>query len=830
MLSSPFSIALHSHVPSISEKTPGKTTEIKNTTAQAQSAAAPKRNLSFPAKGMAHYKRMILALSASSDGPHYIHTPAVSNIKASKEMASLKNAITSQNKIEVLEKLEKFSFSPEVVQHFLTFAFKIESHAAIKEVLLERLGYEPSDVLELAVEYNDISIAKLALQNGADPEKITVGHANDEMRALVAYARRRNKLYPPNTDSENETDLDRALRNGLDADSRKEAEDLLRKLRLGKGIPQMWRDAVKNKQPDIQRAILLLGADKNPRFRLLQQDDVTDEGIAEVMKEIPYFSPKRPLLQNLNCQATFADNGGKEIACRHFVEHWQTVREQNPGIKFDYAQFSNREAIEANVSYDTEKRYDHLLAHAAETHLLHNRDFGNTLVHQFETMEARGESNRLIALTSTNHVMSVELEIKEKDGKPHYVVEFFDPEVTTSHVRIASNNLRTFETLTLKNFIAEQKTYENCYPRGGEISTIFVRPKTTEEEPADPAQGVAANRVLTSSIEDLEINATAFWHLFSNGFAGDLRRLKDEIACRPVEERIQLLAAKDAAGTPGLYMALQNGHADAVRAFGELLDLLPQETEQEIWAELLAAKRINGMPGLYMALQNGHADTVRAFGELLTRIPQEIRAELLTANNTDGIPGFNRALEFGHTDAIKAFGELLRLVSLEDRVKLLAAKDAYGFPGLYLALKNGHADSIKAFGELLALLPQEMRAELLVAKNADGVSGLAEALIAGHVEAIKAFGEALRLVPPEMCADLVAAKGSKGIPGLAVALLKKDIEAIKAYGELLALVPQQQRGALIDANADKLLSMALQEAPADVREAFEELPSYQDLL
>ena len=59
-------------------------------------------------------------------------------------------------------------------------------------------------------------------------------------------------------------------------------------------------------------------------------------------------------------------------------------------------------------------------------------------------------------------------------------------------------------------------------------------------------------------------------------------------------------------------MALQNGHAEAIKAYVEAIlnSSLPISYKQE----LLAAKEpLDGTPGLFMALQNGHTEAVEAY-------------------------------------------------------------------------------------------------------------------------------------------------------------------------------------------------------------------------
>ena len=628
------------------------------------------------------------------------------------EHAAIKNAMARQDDNAVLQQIANATLSPGALQDLLAHAFLQNRSLAIKKALLHHPACDlPTRqiALELAVQHNDRPLAQQALQQGADPEKITARPQADAMRFLLTYARRKNKLYPPNASRDQDTDLDRALQNGLDDRAREAARKLLDQATSGKDVREAWRDAVKAKRLDVQRALLLLKADRDCGFRLKQEDAVTDQGVVEVMKEIPYLSPKRGLPQNFNCKAMFPGTN-EEITCRHLAEHRQSEQERSPQIKFDDAQFASTEAIVDHVSYDTEAKYDHLLVHATEARLLHNRDFGKALVQQFTAMAAEGGASRLILLLSTNHAMSVQLRIKKKDGKSHYVAVLFDPNLTTSHVRFASDSLLTLETLALENLIDGASLYKQYYPEPDGLSMMVVRPPPQEEQAmTGPAQGAVESRTLTSSIEDKEINATALWHMLGNGFAGDLRRLKGEIASRPQTERIALLAAKNAEGDPGLFFALQYGHADAIKAFGELSLLVPEDQR----VALLAAKNAEGDPGLYLALQEGHADAIKAFGELLALVPGEQRAELLAAKDANGKSALAEALEEGRLEALAQYMEIVKKtapdLSARERAALLKAiRKSHGvqilggwfnFPH-YEALKKKNPDFYLRFKEM----------------------------------------------------------------------------------------------------------------------------------
>jgi len=294
------------------------------------------------------------------------------------------------------------------------------------------------------------------------------------------------------------------------------------------------------------------------------------------------------------------------------------------------------------------------------------------------------------------------------------------------------------------------------------------------------------------------------------GYAEAVRAFGEQVRLVPEAQRAELLAAQRADGVPGLYWALQNGHAEAVRAFGEQLELVPEAQR----AELLAAKRADGVPGLYLALQNGHAEAVRAFGEQLKHVPQAQIAGLLAAKKADGFPALYVALENGHAAAVRAFGEQLKYVPEEQRAELLAAKDANENPGLHAALENGHAEAVRAFGEQLDQVPEEQRAELLAAKDEDELPGLYWALLDGHAEAVTAFGEQLSRVPQAQRAGLLAAKRADGLPGLFMDLQEGRTETVRAFGEQLKHVPQEQRADLLTPkthNGESGLAMAKNE-------------------
>ncbi|MFT0892847.1 hypothetical protein [Pseudochelatococcus sp. G4_1912] len=72
-------------------------------------------------------------------------------------------------------------------------------------------------------------------------------------------------------------------------------------------------------------------------------------------------------------------------------------------------------------------------------------------------------------------------------------------------------------------------------------------------------------------------------------------------------------------------MALMNGKHEAIGAYGTLLDKVPESMREAHLAELIAAKDADGTPGLAWALLNDHHEAIKAYGALLDKMPVDMR-------------------------------------------------------------------------------------------------------------------------------------------------------------------------------------------------------------
>jgi ankyrin repeat protein len=557
---------------------------------------------------------------------HASSIPFPPNVAESVLLSNLRKAIDHGNEHGVWQQLHRndSNIQPDTdtLHGLLKHAYRKRCSLKIKMLLAIPRQADRQRALQLAVEHDDIHFAEQLLKTGADPY---TGHLQPQshwMHAVLQFPRRQAILYP-HAPQPNETKLNQALREGRTDDARTLLHHEFRKYTKGEDVRDVWRDAVRHDRVDLQRALLLLGyVDSEVRYRLKEDDmaAIKDPGVKQVMKEIPYYPPGRGNPEKLNVVA-----GAK---CRHFAVDllWKMALDAKKA-KANYEDFQSQKKIKDNVPTGDEE-FIHLKAHATESYLIDNGKFGRFLAQQFEAMEGKGERTKLMLMTSTNHAMTLSLRIKEKDGKTVYVARFFDPNLTTTHARSASTDLQAFAFQNLRDYLDEAELVQVYYPDSEGISMLHVYPRKDELPPmASLPPGAVPNRELDGCIPDKKINATAIWHLMSDGFSANLRRLKDVIAGRPEAQRMTLLAAKDANETPALLMALLGGHADAVEAYGELLSLIPEEQR----AELLAAKAANGTTGLLVAIQKGHADAVEAYEKLLGLIPKGQHAEVLAA-------------------------------------------------------------------------------------------------------------------------------------------------------------------------------------------------------
>ncbi|MBO9495062.1 hypothetical protein J7438_13335 [Thalassotalea sp. G20_0] len=194
-----------------------------------------------------------------------------------------------------------------------------------------------------------------------------------------------------------------------------------------------------------------------------------------------------------------------------------------------------------------------------------------------------------------------------------------------------------------------------------------------------------------------------------------------------------LLEAINLDGIPGLYIALEKGHADCISAFFDQVQCsnLNVEMKQKLLAPQVPE---SNTPGLFLAMRKGNADLARTYCEwiLSTNYPDWWQKELLMAIDFSSIdeldgpdyraPALHEAMAANHSECVKVFCKLVLASNLSVQFKEnLIAANYVGFPlepGLYSAFFEGKAHSVEAFCQqvLEAKLDASVKQRLLAPK------------------------------------------------------------------------------------------------------------------
>ena len=510
------------------------------------------------------------------------------------------------------------------------------------------------------------------------------------------------------------------------------------------------------------------------------------------------YRSKGPV-QNLNCKVKNRTDGSL-IECRHLAYAFLTsgfglktnanqAKPKEPGGKFKSVASVDNIRNNAAIKTDQQLVKTPVIYGIPKVAVYFDTEhFGQALydVWMNKGVEAsHGRSSQTWLIKTENHILAIRL---VPAAGPAIKIVCYDPNFTTVVRRAIVVNEEMLQQLTLNQFVSMpmQKSYGLDQGRVG----VFVSADTVE---VGHVSDVTIFAAFTSSLLCLFMRNGQLNSSFINSLKMTLLEVWRDNPC----EFIELLAAKDKAGTPGLFLALHNAHQEVVKAYLEVIRQLRDIIDPETIWELLAAKREDEAPGLLMALKSGHHQAISAYLEGINQlrdvIEPKILKELLIAKPEGKVPGLFAAMQNGHHEAVRAYLEaIVRLRDvLEPEVikELLAAKAVDGVSGLLMALHNGHQAAISAYlkgiKQFAGIIGPEAIKELLAAKAGDGTSGLCMALYAGHREAVGAYVEGIQqyveIIGPEAIKELLAAKTGDGASGLFVVLDEGRHKAISTY-------------------------------------------------
>ncbi|MCD6026125.1 MAG: ShET2/EspL2 family type secretion system effector toxin [Solimicrobium sp.] len=439
-----------------------------------------------------------------------------------------------------------------------------------------------------------------------------------------------------------------------------------------------------------------------------------------------------------------------ELATQFIID---SLEEEGGNGKIDWALYNNRETIATRISSETIISYEALKTNALRWDLIDNDKFGEHLHACFEEMQTaeKKATFRTLLLESTNHAMAIRLHVKGSESRPLYVISFYEPHLTNRPARSELRDLSVLKSHTLELYITGtikkqgDTRYNMYYPDNAFISTVMECDGISlTGKPSN------ASRKLSTFASDA-LTPTHIYFLLNYNFPKSFADLKNRLAGMSIDKVVELLTKIPDSGVNGLYVALESGYSESIRAYRELLQLIPIN-ERDKLTEVLAARNEEGIPGLYMAVKHQHVDAIAAYGELFSLLPDIERAKLakLIDAMVHGTPSLFMALQNGYTEVIRAYNGLLsHFLESEDGtlIRLIAAKDVNETPGLCMALQEGHVGAVIAYGELIFRVLKNKRSTLLTlitAKDGQGVPGIFIAFANGHTEAVKAYKELLQ--------------------------------------------------------------------------------------
>ncbi len=464
-------------------------------------------------------------------------------------------------------------------------------------------------------------------------------------------------------------------------------------------------------------------------------------------KSKPYISElKSREEKNLNGEVNFKDNVDKLIMCRHLSSQYilDSLSDEDTG-KVDLDKFSSKDIIANRITSNVEELYEQLQLQAKEIYFIPNNEFGICLSKIFKSMERKSENTQSILLESFNHAMAVRLRIKENENNntKRYVISVYDPNMTNVTVRCEVDDLVKVRDFQVKDFINHHlfgNFYKSYYPtESSEISTLYICKKPANE-----------------SVPECTGKKITFY---------------DWIALP--------------ASSINLYTFLIEGFSQEIKNLKNQLEIIYKKNPEKLM-EILTAKSPDGIMGFEQALLNDHADAINAFGELLQLVPENKRSELLVNNKKTKYTLFDIVCSREKNKTTMAFKNIVSLISKNERYKLIESKVNILDTVINSLITKKDSSHLNEIFELISLAPEEHVINLL--SNIDITQSLEYSLYHNDTKSINIITKMLKGLSEQGRENIpFLRKLDESIVNMYIQLGKKI--AVSAYRELLALKP-----------------------------------------
>lgn len=341
--------------------------------------------------------------------------------------------------------------------------------------------------------------------------------------------------------------------------------------------------------------------------------------------------------------------------------------------------------------------------------------------------------------------MAVRLRIKENENSntKRYVISVYDPNITNITVRCEVDGLSKVRDFQVKDFINHHlfgNFYNSYYPtESSEISTLYICKKPANESVPE-STGKEIKFYDWIALPASSINLYIF---LMDGFSQEIKNLKNQlerIHKKNPEKLMEILTAKSPDGTMGFEQALVNDHADAINAFGELLQLVPENKRSELF--------VNNQKTKYtlfdIACYSENNKTIIAFKNIISLIPKNERYKLIESkvNILDSV--INLFITKQDNSNLNEIFELISLAPEEHVINLLSNIDIT--QSLEYSLYHNDTKSINIITKMLKGLSEQGRENIPFLRKLD------ESIVNMYIQlgkeiAVTAYRELLALKP-----------------------------------------------------------------------------------
>lgn len=409
----------------------------------------------------------------------------------------------------------------------------------------------------------------------------------------------------------------------------------------------------------------------------------------DTKKSVPYYPPRHQELAltklDLNGKVPFKDKPDSVIVCRHLVTQRLIAQASQPDGKYRFSQdFETLEhptLIEAAIplKQESENLRSNITILSNEVHRVKANDLGFQLQQQFKVMVNNQEPVRLFLLSTEEHDMSMRLRVKsDANQNTKYVIEFYDPNYTATHKRVAFSDAQKIAKLDLSDFIGSKQLMQSYFPDNSEaIISLFRFPQNVEQLSKTELATPIANRALASGApaKFSEVTPHALEFLIESGFTADLRSIKKILSVAPAEKVKILLKSV----TAGLGRATVRGFSEAVSVYGEiLLDALStgKITSPEFF-KILFESKANGLKSktVNLILLNGNSQMAAVFGQIISKalditpMSKKDLIKLLDFKNGNGENIGEAADKKGNKKTVQAYQALTDAVDIPRHLK-----------------------------------------------------------------------------------------------------------------------------------------------------------------